>query len=938
MKYLILSIFIYLLMCPQLSAQQSPKSPDRLKRNYPNSQTAINKIPNLKSISINPKISSGGDWVEFKNWNETNAVVAENDSIVWVGTSVGLIRWNINNRSYTTFDEKNGLNHTSINSLALDKNKILWITTSTGIVKYSSGIFTVYNFQNSYLPNAPFTHIAIDSLNNIYVGYEWYISNYEWVDGGIAIYNGTTWLYRDIPCGRGTFGPTSICVYHDTVWIGEYDQLYTLKDNSVLPVPGWMGGVRSITVDFEDSLWILSNQNNLQKLRKDGWKIIIDFDIEPFGNSGSNIWNDPRGGLWFSDGSYWYPPEQTMYRLDINMQRLGQTCTPGVPKGICSVPRLNHQFSSQYALHNNVQFFATKWGLLKFTGLFFQSYIIPTTLSSNCIYSLGCSPSGEVYFSAEMITQKTNGISWDSVGENGWIDPEIKFKPDGSFWNDSFHGEYVTGRDFDGFNALWGAFSSIMTLNSNGFKEWLPKDIGMQRPPEFYSPQFMDIAVDKNENVWATGWYNGTVMYDRTNWHPYYSNDTILPNGDYDRIFTDSKNRVWFGTNQSMPNYGFTLFENYQWKTYYSPQNYWISFIYQIAEDHFGNIWLATGGGLLKYDGNSFTVFDNSNSPLNSNTVYAVTVDLSNNIWVGTESGLYVYNQDKVKLGPFVNQTPVDSFKVSLSGKYASAKVYPKQLTGGTAKYELQRGRSLHKFWTVASSDFINNASLLSIIDSSDIIGNYYYRIKKIEDNGNTTYSSSTYFAGQNKNIEVLYCQTFLSADQIYLKLKIQNEIFVSGFEILSNDTISHYNLNIHVPLTEKKTNDGYYIINLEPLSHSPHKYHYVVNAVFSDSTRMLLRKLDVAGQMPLSFNISHNYPNPFNGTTTFKVSVPNSGRLVFRVYDILGREVLPSIAKDLLEGYIELQLDFKSLASGVYLYSAEMNNQRLVGKMMLLK
>jgi hypothetical protein len=29
------------------------------------------------------------------------------------------------------------------------------------------------------------------------------------------------------------------------------------------------------------------------------------------------------------------------------------------------------------------------------------------------------------------------------------------------------------------------------------------------------------------------------------------------------------------------------------WRTYYSPENYAISSVYQIAEDHFGNEWLG---------------------------------------------------------------------------------------------------------------------------------------------------------------------------------------------------------------------------------------------------------------------------------------------------------------------------------------------------------
>jgi hypothetical protein len=71
------------------------------------------QIPARTSIQLK-KASNSGEWMKFSNWNEGNAVVAESDSIVWVGTFGGLVRWNVMTKTFQTFDETNALNGVSI--------------------------------------------------------------------------------------------------------------------------------------------------------------------------------------------------------------------------------------------------------------------------------------------------------------------------------------------------------------------------------------------------------------------------------------------------------------------------------------------------------------------------------------------------------------------------------------------------------------------------------------------------------------------------------------------------------------------------------------------------------------------------------------------------------------------------------------------------------
>jgi len=74
-----------------------------------------------------------------------------------------------------------------------------------------------------------------------------------------------------------------------------------------------------------------------------------------------------------------------------------------------------------------------------------------------------------------------------------------------------------------------------------------------------------------------------------------------------------------------------------------------------------------------------------------------------------------------------------------------------------------------------------------------------------------------------------------------------------------------------------------------------------------------------LAPQEGLSFSLGQNYPNPFNPTTKIQFSIPHSGFVTLRVYDVLGQELTTLVADDLLMGGFEVQWDASDYASGVY-------------------
>ena len=95
--------------------------------------------------------------------------------------------------------------------------------------------------------------------------------------------------------------------------------------------------------------------------------------------------------------------------------------------------------------------------------------------------------------------------------------------------------------------------------------------------------------------------------------------------------------------------------------------------------------------------------------------------------------------------------------------------------------------------------------------------------------------------------------------------------------------------------------------------------------------------------EIPLSFVLHQNVPNPFNPSTTIRFGIDVAGRVTLRIYDVAGR-----LVKELVNDYraadrYEEVWDGRDnrgnpVASGVYFYSLETGRFEKTRKMLLLR
>ncbi len=89
---------------------------------------------------------------------------------------------------------------------------------------------------------------------------------------------------------------------------------------------------------------------------------------------------------------------------------------------------------------------------------------------------------------------------------------------------------------------------------------------------------------------------------------------------------------------------------------------------------------------------------------------------------------------------------------------------------------------------------------------------------------------------------------------------------------------------------------------------------------------------------IPGSFNLSQNYPNPYNPATTIRFEIPERSVVTIKVYDVLGNEVATLINEEKPSGNYEVEFNGTGLTSGIYFYQLQAGRFTEVKKMILLK
>jgi len=96
-------------------------------------------------------------------------------------------------------------------------------------------------------------------------------------------------------------------------------------------------------------------------------------------------------------------------------------------------------------------------------------------------------------------------------------------------------------------------------------------------------------------------------------------------------------------------------------------------------------------------------------------------------------------------------------------------------------------------------------------------------------------------------------------------------------------------------------------------------------------------------GNIPQQYSLEQNYPNPFNPETQINFSLPQSGFVELKIYDLLGSEVATLLNQEYKAGTYSVDWNGKNqyeeqVSSGIYIYKITAGNFVKTRKMLLLK
>lgn len=96
--------------------------------------------------------------------------------------------------------------------------------------------------------------------------------------------------------------------------------------------------------------------------------------------------------------------------------------------------------------------------------------------------------------------------------------------------------------------------------------------------------------------------------------------------------------------------------------------------------------------------------------------------------------------------------------------------------------------------------------------------------------------------------------------------------------------------------------------------------------------------KLTEIGAISSDFELSQNFPNPFNPTTIIRYGLPDASHVTIKIYDLLGQEIKTLIDEAQDNGYRSVEWNGENslggaVASGLYFYRIEATNIQNPGK-----
>lgn len=544
--------------------------------------------------------------------SQVRAISQDNDGYIWIGTLVGLSKFDgINFENFSTND---GLLNNQINAIYNDSRGNIWIGTQGGVSVYDGSSFKNYQFKEELSQN------FVLSITEDQTGKLWLATD----GGGVVYMDDTRFNYIILPNGPNNN-------YIRNVFVDKEDNKWLATRNGVsiidleLNIKDTINDINAtqVFVDNDKSVWCSTFGDGVIHLMKDKYQ---NYSID-----NGLISNHIRAFTKRVDGSIWF----------VSKNGVSKYYNESI-KNFANKDGLNDNNIKAILedIEGNLFFGADGGGLIKFTNENFISYTQADGISSSVVMS---------------ILEDAEQNIWISTYGNGVCKiTEDKCTHYGT--KEGLGNNTVWCSLLSKDNRIWfGTSNGLSVFNGKKFKNY-------KAAQGLSSKKIYALNEDKKGNIWIGTKEGLSVLYiEKDSIYNYHEIVGLSRNIRY--IYNEDDVAIWFCSSDGLFRYDIKTHTAEKFDVSNGlPDNSTMN----IVKDKTGKLWVGTlGGGLSYLKDDKFhkvTLPDN----YASNNINFLQLDGANNLWIGTNFGLYQLNildKDTFSKTDFIRYSNLDGLK-----------------------------------------------------------------------------------------------------------------------------------------------------------------------------------------------------------------------------------------------------------------------------------
>jgi ligand-binding sensor domain-containing protein/signal transduction histidine kinase len=485
---------------------------------------------------------------------------------------------------HTVWRSDDGLPGNSVNRILGTRDGYLWIGTQAGIARFDGVRFTVFDHTNTpALHDDYIVDLAEDNQGTLWIA----TSN-----GGVtSLHDG---IFSHVSTINARAGLALAADVDGSMWIGGYGGLTHIKNGKVVKtytVADGLSGdpVRRLAMDKDHALWIATPS---------GLNHLVDGKIERYSTSDGLPNNDVIDMHVGTDGTLWVQTRNAQI-----VRRMNGRFEPWKIQGITdtTVGMLEDR-------DGNFWFASATKGLLRVHGQQLSRFMTKDGLSNDLVTSL---------------YEDHDGNLWAGTNEGGL---------------DRFHdGSFTTYAKEEGlaadqtYSVIEDHAGDIWVTTANGLNRLHGNQVRVFTTADgLPTDSTWSLLEDDQQKLWVGTSNGGLVWMDQGRFVPALSNHDEIPTYMVSGILEDSAHQFLFSTRGG----GVVRYVNGQTSLYSKANGLLNNFIYAMAEDAKGTVWIGTSSGLNSIqDGH---IKSHETDGLADAVALTLHVDAKNTLWIGT--------------------------------------------------------------------------------------------------------------------------------------------------------------------------------------------------------------------------------------------------------------------------------------------------------------